>query len=179
MSIPDHESWLPVVGYEGMYEVSDMGRVRSVSRTVKSKGPGVKWVQGRILKQQRGTTGRLCITLHREKTWWKRCVHRLVAEAFLADSHFEGSEVCHRNGIADDNSASNLYWGTKSQNAQDTVRHGNNPMRRRTHCPQRHPYDEDNTIWEKKGAGKVGRRCRTCKRIKDRRAQSTRPKAEV
>jgi hypothetical protein len=94
------ELWLPVVGWEGLYEVSSMGRV---------------WRDGRILKLHPHRTGYLQVGLWRRQSC-KRCyVARLVAEAFLG-TPAENAEANHISGIKTDNRLVNLEWITPSGN---------------------------------------------------------------
>lgn len=77
------ESWKPVVGYEGLYEVSDLGRVRSLDRVVKGKRNS-KWERkGRILQQVNRGNGYYAVCLHKSGTQKMHHVHRLVAVAFI------------------------------------------------------------------------------------------------
>lgn len=148
MSESTAERWLPVVGYEGYYEVSDLGRVRSLDGvSYRADGFGRR-VRGRVLKQ----------TLNpRDERWmvslcrWYPCrqrrrvffVHRLVLEAFEGPCP-PGMESCHNNGDRQDNRRSNLRWGTKPSNAQDTLRHGRNERRNRVSCPLGHKLEAPN-----------------------------------
>lgn len=107
------ERWLPVVGYEGLYEVSDLGRVRSYAR---SSVPRIR----KLGRHSR--TFHPKVTLHREG-FRKTCpIHQLVAKAFMGPCP-EGREVRHRNGQETDNSLDNLQYATQSQNTQDRKWH--------------------------------------------------------
>ena len=124
------ERWLPVVGYEGLYEVSDQGRVRSLSRRVHNYTKA-----GRILKPGRklNKNGRLValqVMLGRGNT---RRVHNLVLEAFVSVCP-AGLEGCHNDGDPSHNILSNLRWDTHAANMADQVLHGtkaNPPVWRR------------------------------------------------
>lgn len=112
------ERWLPVVGYEGLYEVSDLGRVRSLDRFA----PG-RFSRGRVLKPSLAES-RLTLHLCRHGISKARRVHQLVAEAFLGRCP-EGLEVCHGPGGRLDNRPLNLTYGAKAKNyGPDKVRDG-------------------------------------------------------
>jgi hypothetical protein len=113
------EEWRAVIGWEGFYEVSDLGRVRSLPRlTSTGATPG-----GRILKPAI-SGGRLMVNLCREGIAKGHRIHRLVAAAFIGPCP-EGLEVCHGPGGALDNRAANLTYGTKKKNCgPDKVRDG-------------------------------------------------------
>ncbi len=111
------ERWLPVVGYEGLYEVSSHGRVRSLDR-LDSAGRRVK---GCILRPHSDKNGYQVVALCNGRRN-DRKIHQLVAAAFLGPCP-EGMIVLHgENGL--DNSPSNLSYGTRSQNSQDMKRDG-------------------------------------------------------
>lgn len=143
------ESWLPVPGYEGHYEVSDLGRVKSHKRS-----------SPRILKPGISTGGYPLVTLclNGRATW---LVHRLVMRAFVG-AQPQGMETRHLDGNPTNNALSNLAYGSGSENQQDRLRHGTNHWALKTHCPRGHPYDQENTILDR---GR--RRCRECKRASD------------
>jgi hypothetical protein len=112
------EHWRPVVGYEGFYEVSDRGQVRSLDRVV-----GHKQLKGRILRPAPNGGGHLAVALCKNGSQSTKKVHSLVAEAFIGPRP-DGMEVRHgRNGKLD-NSLANLCYGTPKQNGEDKVRDG-------------------------------------------------------
>lgn len=150
------ENWRPVVGYEGMYSVSDQGRVRSESRTVLTT-LGPRRYQGKDLKPYRLKNHRV-VTLSDRKTQRRKwLVHRLVLEAFVGPCP-SGLEGCHRNDTGYDNRLSNLYWGTASDNMTDRVRNGRHHNAVKTHCKRDHEFTRDNTRYLPNGA----RNCITC-----------------
>jgi len=148
------ENWLPISGYEGRYEVSDTGRVRSLDR-LDAQG---NMIRGRVLKPDTRPSGHLRVTLCRDSQTARFWVHRLVLTAFVAPIP-PGHEACHNDGDPSHNSVANLRWDTKKANAQDRRRHGTDAHARLTHCPQGHEYSADNTYYEK---ARRWRRCRTC-----------------
>lgn len=104
------ETWLPIAGLEGRYEVSDLGRVRSL-----------RFGKERILKARsaNGAAGHLGVCLPPKTNHY---VHRLVALAFLGQPE-EGMVVCHNDGDPTNNCVSNLRWGTRKDNVLDTWKH--------------------------------------------------------
>lgn len=136
------EQWRPVVGYEGFYEVSDHGRVRSVPRGVwkRSRWGSMAWYEVPV-RQLRLTPldGYRVVGLRRNDATGQRQkkVHRLVLEAFVGPCP-DGMEACHWNGDRADNRIVNLRWDTPSSNSYDRVRHGTHSKTRITHCPRGH-----------------------------------------
>lgn len=109
------EIWNPVVGYDGFYEVSNMGRVKSLER----KDCLGRTVKERILKQVVTHDGYLRVGLYAGGKLKTLKVHRLVCEAFN-DNRDEKPEVNHINEIKTDNRACNLEWSTRREN----INHG-------------------------------------------------------
>jgi len=112
----DGEEWRPVVGYEGLYEVSSHGRVRTL-------GGGKARTHGRILRATSGTTGYLRVALSAANVARTRKVHRLVAEAFLGAPP-PRAYVLHHDGNPQNNRVENLRYGDARQNLADAIRHG-------------------------------------------------------
>lgn len=121
------ETWRPVIGFEGFYEVSDIGRVRSVVRTVRARGGMLSVLKGRLLK----------VPIH--NTWGRRSyrvaglcrngrktnvlVHRLVLEAFVGPPA-PGQLGRHLDDDSLNNCVENLAWGSLQDNADDRKRNG-------------------------------------------------------
>lgn len=113
------EEWRAVVGFEGAYEVSDMGRVRSIPR-VASDG---RRLTGRVLRPLPHPYGYAMAALCRAGEYRKHLVHRLVLEAFVGPAP-DGEEGCHGDGNPANNALTNLRWDTRRGNMADAVRHG-------------------------------------------------------
>lgn len=106
------EIWAPVAGYEGLYEVSNLGRVKSLSRVQ----PDGRRRSERILRLNLAWNGYLRVALCRFGVVKHLPAHRLVADAFC--ERREGCEsVNHRDGVKTNNEHSNLEWCTKSENS--------------------------------------------------------------
>lgn len=122
------EKWLPIKGYEGFYEISNHGRVRSVDRIVYFKNnKGKREYKGKILKQKYHN-GYAMVNLNKNKKLEVLYVHRLVAEHFIPKIKNKNI-VNHKNGIKSDNYYKNLEWCTSRENnihANNTGLHKNN-----------------------------------------------------
>lgn len=116
------EAWRPVVGWEGLYEVSDMGRVRSLPRVVRSRG-GTRTIPGRVRKLSIPSNGYAMVNLERLDRTFNALAHRLVLEAFVGPCP-PGMEACHGKAGKGDNTLANLSWGTKLDNEADKLRDG-------------------------------------------------------
>ena len=131
------EIWKPVAGFDGKYEVSNCGRVRSIDHEVKSLG-GWRTVKGRVLKQ-RVEHGYCRVQLSIDKSSHPhKQVHRLVAEAFVPNPENK-PEVNHIDGCKTNNCSDNLEWVTSSENSIHALENG----------LQSHKSDEEmQKMWE-------------------------------
>lgn len=118
-----NEEWRPVEGYVGLYEVSNLGRVRSLPRFVRSRGGGTASIDGRILKPSPVEGGYLQVRLARDGRQKAVNIHRLVLAAFCGPRP-PGMETRHLNNDPADNRVENLRWGTRKENAADKELHG-------------------------------------------------------
>lgn len=109
--------WKPIKGYEGLYEVSEHGEVRSLERYVPTgiRHSDFRKVKGRILKKALKSNGYYTVDLSKENKVKTISVHRLVALAFLPNPN-NFRVVNHKNGIKTDNRVSNLEWTTDIRN---------------------------------------------------------------
>jgi hypothetical protein len=118
------ERWLPVIRYEGLYEVSDLGRVRSLDRLVGgSRGPASQISRGRILKPCLGRRGYLHVSLSRDGNVEHCDIHLLVLEAFVGPPK-PGQEGRHGPNGKLNNRLTELCWGTRPENCADKLRDG-------------------------------------------------------
>ena len=116
------ERWRPVPGYEGEYEVSDAGRVRSVDRVVRATG-GLRRYRGRMLHPHLTTAGYPEIRLCRAGAYKQIRVHQVVAAAFLGERP-DGLVVNHRDGVKTNNTPANLEYVTREYNSLHAWRTG-------------------------------------------------------
>lgn len=131
-----NEEWRPVMGWEGLYEISSLGRCRSIRRTViveSSKRRFSMTVGGRIRKPGLAKEGYLVFVLIADEKRVVRRAHQLVLEAFVG-LRPEGTEGCHNNGTPSDNRLSNLRWDTPRNNYLDTIKHGTQTRGERHGC---------------------------------------------
>jgi hypothetical protein len=156
------ETWRPVAGYEGAYEVSDHGRVRSVRRWVEYRG-GKRRAGGLVLKPVLTNRFHLSVNLYQGGRATSRTVHSLVLEAFVG-ARPDGLHGCHNDGDPNNNHVGNLRWDTPSGNILDSVRHGTHNEARKTHCVNGHEYTAENTRWARGGRKRV---CRACHRARE------------
>lgn len=162
------ERWLPVVGWEGYYEVSDQGRVRSVDRTIIRSDGGPRFWRGRVLAAGTNRHGYPLVALSRSSDISSKKVHRLVLEAFVGPCP-DGMEACHNDGNWANAELVNLRWDTPSANQHDRVRHGHNHRANQTHCIPGHLFDEQNT--KRSPARPTIRQCRACHRENERKSR--------
>lgn len=109
------EYWLIVPGYEGKYEASNLGRVRSVSRYITNKHGSKTLYRGVVLKQSESGNGYLHVSLGDKNTVK---VHQIVARAFIGESE---KQINHIDGNKKNNHVDNLEYLTQSENALHAV----------------------------------------------------------
>ncbi|MFV0976959.1 NUMOD4 motif-containing HNH endonuclease [Bacillus paranthracis] len=117
------ELWKPVSGYEGIYEVSSLGRVRSLDRIVVDYRGIKKKVRGKILSPGLTNKGYCIVSLNAVDKRHTLTVHRLVANAFIPNLDNK-PQVNHINGIKTDNRICNLEWLTNEENMKHAINNG-------------------------------------------------------
>lgn len=118
------EEWRDIEGYVGRFKISNLGRVKSMERSVSRKGNSTS-IQKEMIKKQRLTKyGYLTVYLSISKKYKHYFVHRLVAKFFISDSPTKKHTVNHKNGIKTDNRVENLEWVTHSENLKHAFRMG-------------------------------------------------------
>ena len=110
------EIWKDIKGYEGMYQISNYGRVKGLERWTHFKnGKKPRLEPERILKFKKHHKGYLKAQLRKEDKMKSYFIHRLVAQAFIPNPE-EKSQVNHIDGDKTNNHVSNLEWNTQSEN---------------------------------------------------------------
>ena len=130
-----NEIWKDIPGYENFYQISTMGRVKSMERKVKGKKGSIYTVREKILKSCKNTGGYLYVILKKEGKLQNARIHRLVADAFLPNPN-NFPEINHINEIKEDNRLENLEWCSHiynmnfgSRNERSRKSNINNPKR--------------------------------------------------
>ena len=173
------EQWEAIPGWEGAYEVSDHGRVRSLDRVVVRSDGSLMTVAGSVLAQQsKPRTEHRWVALSRQSKPSRRDVHQLVLEAFVGPRP-DGAVARHLDDKRENNHLANLAWGTQSENGFDSVRNGTHVNANKTHCVRGHAYSDANTLIGTRASGGTCRVCATCKRDNDAKAAQRRAARRV
>lgn len=117
------ETFKDILGYEGIYKISDKGRVKSLKRIIAWNGT-YKEIKERILKPGINPKGYLGVCLINDKSERKtKQIHRIVAKTFINNPKNK-REVNHKDGVKINNNKSNLEWVTSSENQKHSYRTG-------------------------------------------------------
>lgn len=124
----ENDMWKQIVGYEGYYEVSDAGEVRSVDRFVTSSNGVTRFLNGAPMKLTKSVgknrkDGYFVVNLRKNHTSWVVPVHILVATAFIPNPD-NLPTVNHKDGNKRNNRSSNLEWASYGENNEHALVHG-------------------------------------------------------
>lgn len=107
-----NEIWKPIKGYEGLYEISNYGSVKSVRRVPE------------LIRKPNVMKGYHCIALQKDKRVKVFRIHRLVAETFICEQPGEEYQINHKDGNKANNHVDNLEWVTAKQNTRHAIATG-------------------------------------------------------
>lgn len=117
------EIWKDIPSYEGLYQVSNFGRIRSLDRIINTKNNIKQIYKGKILKPIVDKKGYLRVGLSKNNKILTKQVHRLVALAFIPNPENKPT-VNHKKGIKTDNRVSQLEWSTYKEQTQHAIKTG-------------------------------------------------------
>lgn len=128
--------WKDINQFEGLYQISNFGVVKSINRYLLSKNNQKRFYKGKKLKQGTDRYGYKYVVLNKKNVGFYRRVHRLVASSFLTKKTSLHNEVNHIDGNKLNNSITNLEWVTRIENIRHSIKIGiRNP----------HTYNKCNT----------------------------------
>lgn len=123
-----NEEWKDIKKFEGLYQISNFGRVKSLDRKIYQKNKNGKFqyvtYRGRILKVQKQKNGYLTIDLHRDNKFERKLIHKLVAEMFISNPN-NYKYINHKDSNIQNNKVNNLEWCTQSYNIKYAYDLGN------------------------------------------------------
>ena len=161
------EEWRDIPGYEGYYQASSLGRVRSLDRVIEQTGPNGVYSRvfpGRLLSPSRRPDSYYALQLSRDGVITRWLLHQAVCAAFHGARPEGMTHTRHLDGDRSNNTPANLRWGTPLENAVDSVVHGTHWQTAKTHCPRGHEYTEKNTkLRVRSGSGLPTRQCMDCR----------------
>lgn len=142
----EKEIWKDIPGYENSYEISNLGRVRSLDRIIIRRDGKKYSSKGKVLKQNTDKYGYNYVNLRKDYSQKSFVIHNLVTSVFIGEKP-KGYEVCHINNDKSDNSILNLRYDTKRENAIDHYRTGNNKSNSKLSTTEvlqiRHKYNNE------------------------------------
>ena len=144
------EVWKDIPGYEGSYQVSTLGRVKSLPRVVQIPCYGTRTLSEKMLRLSRCTSGHLYVNLRKDGSTHHSEIHRLVMLAFVGPCP-PGMEVCHNDSNPQNNRLDNLRYDTHLNNQIDMAYVGNRSR-------QKLSVDDVLRIRARLKRGEVGRR---------------------
>ena len=155
------EEWRDIKGYEGLYQVSNLGRVKSLPRMVKRKNGSYSITKEKMLKPSKNKDGYLKVGFNKDGICKKFLVHRLVAMAFIPNPD-NLSEINHKDECKISNNVDNLEWCTHEYNLhygtlyeRSSKARFNNPLTSKPVCQ----YKNGNLIQTYPSIGEAARKC--------------------
>lgn len=142
------EEWRDVPEFDGLYQVSNLGRVKSLDRIIKRSNGKILPLKGRLLKPETDKNGYQLVHLSKDGEGKKFLVHRLVYIAFNGEIP-EGMEVNHINEVKSDNQIENLNLMTHAENVNWGTRNQRSAKARINHPIRSKPvvgYDEKDNV---------------------------------
>ena len=125
------EVWKDIKGYEGLYQVSNLGRVKSLERyVIRKNNKGRQLIHKKILVSCVNTHGYMSLSLSKNNKGVNHRVHRLVATAFIPKVDNKNI-INHKNGIKTDNNVNNIEWASYSDNLLHAYKTGLNGQNRK------------------------------------------------
>lgn len=115
-----NEVWRAIPGYEGLYEASTEGRIRSLDRLITGKNGVTKRFSGRVLKPVKQNAGYLALGLSKDGIVTTTLVHRIIATTFI-ENPGNLPEVNHKDGVKDNNALTNLEWMSRVRNIRHAM----------------------------------------------------------
>ena len=117
------EKWADIKGFEGLYQVSNLGNVKSVERYIPAKNNSFAFHKERNMKLQTNHKGYFCVILHKNSISYTRLVHRLVADAFIPNAN-NLPQVNHKDTNKKNNNIENLEWISNIDNMRHAFSNG-------------------------------------------------------
>ena len=139
-----NEVWKDIKGYEGMYQCSSLGNIRSLDRIVICKNGRIDHKIGTTMKLRQNKNGYMQIGLTKHNVRKMTYVHRLIAETFIENPDNK-SQINHKDGDKLNNSVENLEWVTASENLKHSYENLNRTINSGKHRKIK-GYDEDGEL---------------------------------
>lgn len=117
------EIWKDINGFEGIYQVSNLGRVKSLKRKIGTQGKVIEINREKIMKGRIDLVGYLKVVLRKDGYGYEKQIHRLVLEAFKPETN-NSLVVNHIDGVKNNNNLDNLEWCTQKENLKHASKMG-------------------------------------------------------
>ena len=147
------EEWKDVIGYEGLYIVSNYGNVKSIDRYVKRIDGVVQFRNGKALTKRKNQDGYFIVKLSKDGYSSYHFVHRLVGFSFV-DGYFTGAEINHKDCNRENNSYDNLEWVSHTDNIQYSINQGTHISKIKDMCGKNNPNYGNRVLRKKYSSNK-------------------------